>query len=93
MERPITISTQELENMLVRAARLGAEQFHNQAQRLIPEKPYTKAEAAAYLGCSIATIDRYMSKGLPFEKRGGGHPKFYKSQIDAWSTSDSKANV
>jgi excisionase family DNA binding protein len=53
------------------------------ASRPIPPL-LTKAQVADYLGKSVPTIDRYMREGLPFRKVDGGHPEFYKTEIDRW---------
>lgn len=87
MIRTLTFTENELEDLLVRAARLGAEQFYKQAQDPFRDTPLTKQQAAEYLDVSVATIDRWMKQGLPFEKRTpNAHPKFFKSQIDRWRT-------
>lgn len=44
----------------------------------------TKAQVAAYLDKSTATINRYMREGMPFRKIDGGHPEFYRSEVDRW---------
>lgn len=44
----------------------------------------TKAQVAKYLGRSIATVDRWMLKGMPFQKEGNDHPTFIRKDVDYW---------
>lgn len=44
----------------------------------------TKARVAQYLGRSVATVDRWMLKGLPYQKQGKEHPTFIKRDVDNW---------
>ena len=74
----ILTSQQELKALIAEAV--------NDAVRLHPRTPplLTKAQVADYLGKSVPTIDRYMREGMPFRKVDGGHPEFYKPDIDRW---------
>lgn len=51
-----------------------------------PDEVLSKQAVADYLQVSVATITRYMSKGLPRLK--GGRPKFRRSEVDRWIASN-----
>jgi hypothetical protein len=73
----------DLEVLLIRAAKLGAEQ----ALKEITQHPelMDKTQLADYLKCSIATVNRYMQSGMPYERAvDNGRPRFYKSEVDGW---------
>ena len=74
MDRHITTTTSELRTLIAEAVK--------DAVRVPPL--LTKAQVADYLGKSVPTIDRYMREGLPYRKIDGGHPEFYKPDIDRW---------
>ncbi len=97
MSEPIIVLPRsELEQLLIRAARLGASEFREELSRK-PDRPMSKAEVAKYLCKSPGTINRYMKTlGLPFERHGeNGYPRFYKDEVDKWrrSIKDSTVNV
>lgn len=79
--RVYTLSEHELDELCIKAARLGASQAILSAQ---PKEVMTKKELAEYLRVSVATIDRKMRDGLPFVKVSEESPRFYRSQIDRW---------
>lgn len=74
------ISKDEIREYIRQAAMLAAESVRETAKT--PEL-MIKTELAEYLRCDVSKINRYMKKGLPFEKFGD-HPRFRKSSIDAW---------
>jgi excisionase family DNA binding protein len=87
MEAAFKLTHSELEAMLVRAASLGAEQYHRRAADPFRDLPLTKKQAADYLSVSVPTIDRWMNQGLPYEKpTPKAHPRFYKAKLDEWVT-------
>ena len=44
-----------------------------------------KKEIAAYLGKSVSWVDRWMKRGLPFEKYDEkSYPEFTKVEVDRW---------
>lgn len=47
-----------------------------------PDKVMTKAETAAYIKKSQATLTRYMRKGMPHSTVG--RPTFRQSEVDRW---------
>ncbi len=79
----ITLEQHEIEDMLIRAAKLGASQFRDDLEKAQTPEIMTKAELAGYLRCDVSKIDRYMKKGLPFVSFGS-HPRFHKIDIDRW---------
>jgi predicted DNA-binding transcriptional regulator AlpA len=74
----------ELEDMLLRCAKLAVAQFSEELERCGTREIMTKAQAATYIGCSVASVTRFMRSGLPHHKKDGGYPRFYKSEIDDW---------
>lgn len=44
----------------------------------------SKREAAEYLGCSTKTLERMMAAGLKYYQMTG-HPRFKKSDLDAFA--------
>ncbi len=45
----------------------------------------TKREIAAHFGVHVGTIDRWMKKGMPYEKRfEGGVVRFVIADCEAW---------
>lgn len=58
-----------------------------QVYRLMDERPLTRKEAAAFLGVSLTTFDKYRHEGRIIEHYPGGkkrkwaHPRFLKSEL------------
>lgn len=48
----------------------------------------TKAELAKYLKWSPSKIERKMAEGLPYIGGKGEHPRFRRSDVDAWLSSN-----
>jgi hypothetical protein len=96
MNQPITVLTvAELEDLLIRAAMLGASEALKARDSDNWPAVMTKKELSKYLRKSIDTINRLMRDDptFPFEKKGKEHPRFHKERIDRWlSTKDSREN-
>jgi len=83
------LTDDELEILLVKAARLGASQaLEAHKQHSTIKDVMTKQEVARYLSVSVATVTRWMSdfgNPIPYHKiEENGHPRFCKSEIDQW---------
>ncbi len=49
------------------------------------ERPKTKAEVAEHFSVSVRTIDRWMTRGMPYEKPfEGGSVRFNLSACEEW---------
>lgn len=81
MQRIIAFTEDELADLLIKSANLGASQAIRSAQ---PKEVMTKKEVADYLRVSVATVDRKMKDGLPFVKVSEDSPRFYRRQVDNW---------
>jgi excisionase family DNA binding protein len=80
----VLISTDALEEVARRSARLAVDQFKEEIKAAPPVREImTKAELADYLRCSVSKVNAYMREGLPFVTFGE-HPRFRKSEIDRW---------
>ncbi len=55
-------------------------------RRALESEPWmTKREVAAHFDVHVGTIDRWMKKGLPYEKRfDGGIVRLQKHACDEW---------
>lgn len=76
----VTLTKHDLEQLIAQTVRATVTELKpNHVPPIL-----SKAQVAEYLGKTTATIDRYMREGIPFRKIDGGHPEFYKSDIDNW---------
>ncbi len=78
----VTLARDELEALLIRASKFGAEQAIEETSARTPEL-MTKGELAEYLRCDVSKINRKMKEGLPYIVFGN-HPRYRKSDIDYW---------
>lgn len=76
----VTLTRDDIQKLIHETVRVTVSEFRRDKVPPI----LTKAQAADYLGKSVATINRYMREGLPFRKDGTGYPEFYKSELDRW---------
>lgn len=79
----ITLTTDELTNIIRRTASAVADSLRDDIESRRTPELMTKTELAEYLRCDVSKINRYMSKGMPFEYFGE-HPRYRKSDIDGW---------
>lgn len=82
MDRVITLTESELNDIVRRTTLAVVAELGNNPQA--PPAVMTKAQVAKYLGCSVPTIDRWMVKGLPYQKEGKEHPRFIRVDVDNW---------
>ena len=80
----IILSRAELTAIIEETAAATADRLREDLRRNQRKDILTKAELADYWGCSTATINRYMSSGMPFEKRDNEHPRFTRWKVEAW---------
>lgn len=52
-----------------------------------PLEIMTKKQLSERYGWSPSTINRKMKQGLPYFGKNGEHPRFRKSDVDSWLTS------
>jgi excisionase family DNA binding protein len=76
----VTLTKDELQDMFRQAFLF--------AQRQTDNEWMTKRELSKYLKWSPSKIERKMSEGLPFTGGKGEHPRFRKSDVDAWLASN-----
>jgi predicted DNA-binding transcriptional regulator AlpA len=76
----VTLTRQDLTKLIQETVRVTVSEFRR--DRVPPIM--NKAQAADYLGKSVATINRYMREGMPFRKDGTGYPEFYRTELDRW---------
>jgi hypothetical protein len=83
----VTIDERDLEDLIIRAVDHALERYEARNRQKDPDRPLKKFELAEEWNTSLATIDRYMQNGMPYEKIGKGFPKFYLSKCTAWKDS------
>lgn len=73
----------EIQKIISEAVKLASTELLEELERSRTPELMTKDRLAEYLTCSIASINRFMAKGMPVEKCGD-QPRFRKCCIDAW---------
>jgi excisionase family DNA binding protein len=77
------LSKDEIHALIHQAASAVIADLREELERPRTPELMTKHELAEYLRCDVSKVNRYMKEGLPFEMFGS-HPRFRKSDIDAW---------
>jgi excisionase family DNA binding protein len=73
----------ELQKIITDAVKLAAAELRDELERSRTPELMDKGLLTKYLRCHISSINRFMKNGMPFEMLGE-HPRFRKSDIDAW---------
>lgn len=85
MEKVIYLTESDLADLIRRTALAVANDLRQDLRRAQTKEVMSKAELSEYWGCSIATINRYMKDGMPFEKvYDNAHPTFRRFDVDSW---------
>jgi hypothetical protein len=81
----ITIDENYLNEICQRAARLAVQEYctTNPSGEIM-----SKQELGEYLKWSPSKIERKMREGMPFIGRKGERPRYRKSDIDKWTSSN-----
>lgn len=82
----VVLTKEKMEEVVRQAVVFALVDFRNGIENIRTGEIMTKKECAYYLRCDTAKIDRLRKEGLPFIKFGE-HPRFRKSDINAWLNS------
>jgi excisionase family DNA binding protein len=76
----VTLTKDELQEMFRQAFLFAKRQSDGEMM--------TKRELAKYLKWSPSKIERKMAEGMPYIGGKGEHPRFRRSEVDAWLSSN-----
>jgi transposase len=94
MEKVALLTESQIADLIRQTALAVANDLREDLLTARTREIMTKAEAAKYLGVSIATINRYMAQQMPYEKiEDNGRPLFRRSEIDSWMRSKNRERI
>ena len=82
-DRNVTVSMtyQELQDLMRECVEYTIKNYSKEFDKLDQRKMVTAAEAAKYIGRSVATISRWKSSGYLHARSVGGRDYFYMDEI------------